>query len=434
LLRSSMFNVRFWMFAFILLLTTQVPQARAQLKQYDSRYYTIYTDIDADEEKEAAIRMTRMAEEYHERTKSFAGVIRNKFPFYLYRSRDDYYNAGGPPGSAGVFISAGADSKLMAIAGRHLEQDTWHVVQHEGFHQFAHAVIGGHIPIWLDEGLAEYFGESIFTGDGFVTGIVPPWREQRLKEEITTGQLKALSAMMELSPDQWSAQLNIKNYDQAWSMVHFLVHGDDGKYADAFAQCISEVSQGKTFSNAWRHTIGPADGFEARWKDWWTAQPESPTRALYARAAVATVTSFVARASMQKQTFTGFDDFQAAAEADKLQISPDDWLPPALIKNTLRLYGALPDWDIIPGPNKRPIVTLTVFDGTKVTGSFTFRNGKVDQVNVDIDDMVPVLKSAHDLADTGKKSAARTIVLAAIKRLPKSPMIPNARAFLQTNR
>ena len=29
-------------------------------------------------------------------------------------------------------------------------------------------LIGGNIPIWVNEGMAEYFGEGLFTGDGFV--------------------------------------------------------------------------------------------------------------------------------------------------------------------------------------------------------------------------------------------------------------------------
>ena len=32
------------------------------------------------------------------------------------------------------------------------------------------------MPTWLNEGLAEYFGEGIFTGDGFVTGVISPER------------------------------------------------------------------------------------------------------------------------------------------------------------------------------------------------------------------------------------------------------------------
>jgi hypothetical protein len=43
-------------------------------------------------------------------------------------------------------------------------------------------VIGGELPIWVNEGMAEYFGEGIFTGDGFITGVIPPKRLRMIKE------------------------------------------------------------------------------------------------------------------------------------------------------------------------------------------------------------------------------------------------------------
>ncbi len=402
------------------------------MKEYDTRYYTIYTDIDPDQEKEAAIRMTKMAEEYHQRTKDFAGVITAKFPFYLFKSPADYYAAGGLPGSAGMFMSVGSDGKLMAIAGRNNSQQTWHTVQHEGFHQFAHAVIGGEMPIWLNEGLAEYFGESIFTGDGFVTGVIPPWRLARLKDEISGGQTKSFEAIMNLSPQQWASEMNIRNYDQAWSMVHFLVHGDDQKYQAAFTACIREISRGSTFDQAWNDTVGKTDGFEDRWKNWWLAQPESPTKTLYGQAAVSTMTSFIARAYGAKQSFSNFDEFQAAVDSDTLKINPDDWLPRSLIVNALRLYGSTPNWVLKPAANKQPTVQLTLADDTVLTGTFILRGSRVEQVNVQIDDMARILKDAQALLDAHQKEQAMALVIAGLKEIPKSAMTAEARKFLQS--
>jgi hypothetical protein len=330
-----------------------------------------------------------------------------------------------------VFKIDANGSRLMAIAGEHLTRQTWQVVQHEGFHQFAHAVIGGKMPTWLDEGLAEYFGESIFTGDGFVTGIIPPYREQRLKDEIAGGQLKTFRQMMLVSPEQWRAELNILNYDQAWSMVHYFVAGDDGKYQAAFSQCIKGISSGKSFESAWMETLGPANDFEPRWKDWWMHQPQSPTRLLYLRAAVATVTSYVARAYVARQTFSMFDDFKTAVDSDTLKNLPDNWLPPRLIKDTVRLYGDLPNWQISTVANQPPIVSLTMFDGTRATGTFTIHGTTIAQVNVDIDDLAKVLKEAHVLLDAGQKDQARKLVADSLKDHPQSPQAIDAKQFLQ---
>ena len=126
----------------------------ADLKLYETRYYRVYTDIAPEQAKEACIRMTKMAEEYHVRTAEFAGDIRVKLPFYLFKSADEYYAAGGLAKTAGVFNG----SRLMAMADPRVGKQVWHIVQHEGFHQFVHAVIGGEIPIWVNEGMAVWRG------------------------------------------------------------------------------------------------------------------------------------------------------------------------------------------------------------------------------------------------------------------------------------
>ena len=41
----------------------------------------------------------------------------------------------------------------------------WHVAQHEGFHQFAWSRFAEDLPVWVNEGMAEFFGESVIVGD-----------------------------------------------------------------------------------------------------------------------------------------------------------------------------------------------------------------------------------------------------------------------------
>jgi hypothetical protein len=353
--------------------------AAAEMKTYDTPYYVIHTDLDESSEKEAAVRLTRMAETYHDRTKDFARTIDHKFPFYLFSSRQDYLDAGGAPASAGVFLSEDG-GKLLAFAGDHPTLATWHTVQHEGFHQFAHAVIGGQLPPWLNEGLAEYFGEGIFTGDGFLTGYVPPWRLARLKRERNT--LLPFDKMMSLTSQQWNDRLNLADYDQAWSMVQFLVHGDGERYQQPLAACIREISSGKKFEQAWLDTIGPADGFEKRWRDYWLAQPPDPTADLYDRAMVSILTSFLARATAAGQTFASFDAFIAAARQQQLKINADDWLPPALLSDGIDAATPLGRWELIVAKNRSPMLRLNTDDHGRFTGSFTVVGTHVERVSV----------------------------------------------------
>ncbi|HEY7115766.1 MAG TPA: DUF1570 domain-containing protein, partial [Tepidisphaeraceae bacterium] len=267
----------------------------AGMVRYDSPYYVVYSDLEKERVQEAVLRMTRMAEEYHDRTKEFSGVIRTKFPFYLFRNPQDYYTAGGMAGSAGVFMVRNGDARLMAIVGEKNTGFTWHVVQHEGFHQFAHAVIGGELPAWLNEGLAEYFGEGIYTGDGMVTGVIPPARCKRIQDSIKNRRFKSIKSMMLLSHQQWNMEMNSANYDMAWSMTHFLAHGDNGRYQAAFSQFVRDIGRNRAWDRAWENNFGSAEGFEKKWSEWWLAQDPMASKDLYLKAVVSTMASYVGR-------------------------------------------------------------------------------------------------------------------------------------------
>lgn len=355
----------------------------SKMKRVEGNYHVIHSDLPAPDLREAKLRMTVMAELYNSRTKGFAGKITRKLPFYLYNNATDYYRAGGIPGSAGVFNG----EKLMAIADDALGDEVWHTIQHEGFHQFVHAVIGGDIPIWVNEGLAEYFGEAIWTGDSYVPGVVPEHRRQRIAHWIKPGNVMTVKGMMTLEHSDWNAQLHVANYDQAWSMVHFLAHAKGGKYTGAFDGFLRSVSNGKTWETAWIENFGQGvKEFEKQWRDYWSKMEANSTRDVYAKASVATLTSFLGRAMSQKQTFESFDEFMAAAKAGKLKAAEDDWLPRSLLDRELRRAPRLGDWTLARRGN---LATLTceLDDGEKLTGRFQVngQGGKINRESVTVD-------------------------------------------------
>ncbi len=355
---------------------------QADLKTSDTRDYIIHSDLDGDGLREAAIRLTRMADEYRARTRGFAGQVTEKFPFYLYRSETDYIAAGGLSGTAGVFIPDGKSGKLLAIAGDKPNLRTWHTIQHEGFHQFAHAAIGDGLPVWLNEGLAEYFAEAIFTGDSYQSGVIPPWRLARLKQEISSQGLHPLPDLFSLTGEEWQQEMSIANYDQAWSLVHYLVHADDGKYQEPLAACIRNLAEGKPFNQAWLQTLGPADGLESRWKSWWCSQPDHPTSVLYQQATIATLTSYLARATASGQTFETSAQFFTAADRGQLKINDNDWLPQSLLNDYLPLAKEISQWQLAYDSEKQPMLIATLPDRSQLIGSFKLKDGRVDRIIV----------------------------------------------------
>jgi hypothetical protein len=360
------------------------PEQTGRLTTYDLPYHILKTDIDSERAKEVGLRMTRMVEEYRDRTRDFSGTIKNKLPFYLYRDADDYYDAGGMPGSGGVYNGR----RLMAIAGDDLDARTWHIIQHEGFHQFADAVIGGEIPAWANEGLAEYFGEAVFTGDGFVSGVIPQFRLERIQKLMKNDEFLPMPDMMLMTLGQWNREMRMENYDQAWSMTHYLAHGENGKHQKAFGKFMIAIGKRQPWEAAWQQSFGSAKGFEERWRKYWLDLPENPTQDLYAKAAVATITSFVARAVAKQQTFDSFDEFLKVASDDELKYPTDDWLPPPLLHEALEAAPAYGKWTIEPSTApgaKLPRVVLTMEDGRKIVGSFTLKSNRIDKVVTKVD-------------------------------------------------
>jgi hypothetical protein len=361
------------------------------MKNYPSPYYTVHTDVDPEYAREAILRITRMAEEYHERTRTlFTGTINEKLPFYLFANIEDYYAAGGPPGSAGVFMG----DKLMGVSSKRgsgsATDYTWHVIQHEGFHQFVRYVVRGRIPTWVNEGMAEYFGESIFTGDGMVTAVIPPSRCKRIKARIASGEFMPIKRMMYLSLAEWNSQMSTLNYDQAWSMCHYMAHGDGGKYQGAFVAFMQEIGRGNPWEKAWQTTFGSADGFEEKWKQYWLSLPDEATPELYTRAVVAMLTSFAGRAYSEKQTFDTFEQF-IKTDAGSLKHAESDWLPSSLFRTAVASVARREKkgykFELVPAKNKQPTIVCTMPDGEKLTGSFKLNGHRMasnDAVTVEM--------------------------------------------------
>lgn len=363
------------------------PRAGGQMRKYEGRYYLIHTDLAGDDLREAELRMARMAEEYHQRTRDFAGAVQSKFPFFLYGDEADYYTAGGKEGTAGFFDKN--NNILVAIAGRPITDYTWTVVQHEGFHQFAANVIGGELPIWVNEGLAEYFGEGIFTGDGFVTGVIPPQRLERVKKQIASKSFRPIKQMMLLAHRDWNQQLAMENYDQAWSMVQFLAHAEDGRYASAFVSFMRAIGKGVQWQKAWQDAFGSAEGFEQRWRNYWSKLPANPTVDLYARAVLETLTSVLARSAAAGRQFETFDAFADSVKSGKVHLDGVAWLPPDLVNDAFNTAGRMSaggyTLELVPAAGNKPAaLVLTLKDRRKMIGRFTLKGKAVLDVIVDV--------------------------------------------------
>ena len=399
----------------------------SELRTIDTPYYTIRTDLDPAAAAEASLRMTRIFEEYQRETRGFPGQIHDKFRCILYCDREDYIAAGAPANSTGIYLN---DVKsLMVCTGDHPTPHVWGVLQHEAFHQFAAGVIRADLPAWLNEGIAEYFAECRFTGDGFFAGLAPPARVQRLRKSIQQGKLRTLPQLLKMGQDQWARDLALENYDQAWSIVYFLLHAGDGKYAASLNKYVTLLSQRGRPDTAWKQCFGDTIQFESQWKSWWQNVPEDLTADEAVASQAQTFCSFLARTTIPRGGFVSFDAFIQAAGSQRPGADP---LPPALLSETAdaaKESGAT--FAITQKSGELPKVTARCADGSIATCWFAGRGPKPPQIFTDFDNVPEVVARASKLTDAGERAESRSMLQAALRAHPKSAGADSARKLLR---
>jgi len=406
-----------------ILAVSALPASGQVMRPYKTKYYVIHTDLPEDEVREAAIRMTTLFREYGGRSKGFKGGIRSRMVFRVFTDEDRYIRHGGPRGSAGFFHRR--TYELAALADEDTRPYLWHVVQHEAFHQFAHFIISQHMPVWANEGMAEYFGRAIWIGDDYITGVITPFDRLNIVSLIDGEQMITFREMMSMELIDWNMQGSYRNYLQAWSMIHFFAHAEDGKYLGPFDKFLLDLDKGRPAFESFRYRFPVSSAeLQKEYNTWWRAQAKLPTDKDI-EAVVGTLTAYLARAHVARQPFETTEAFFKAARAGELKHPKDLWLPPALLAKALdppglfqRQIEALPTLEHLPygrdrsklmhefelnesgedrsvpaeslgtwrivSKGRAPTLVLTGPDGTVYSGSFKILSNKVKDLVVEI--------------------------------------------------
>ena len=189
-------------------------------------------------------------------------------------------------GSAGFFtretrvLIINADPRQDEANPQGFTADAVDTIFHEGFHQFIHNSVPD-MPLWFNEGLAEYFGPSILldskrlrVGTFVRSGKVYPSRFEIIKEAIDSSSALSLRSFMSQTDAQFmqgGARTSI-NYAQSWAVMHFLLH--DPRVAKKGRKVIREyftkLKEGSTKDEAFKETFGKLDllKLDAAWKSY----------------------------------------------------------------------------------------------------------------------------------------------------------------------
>jgi hypothetical protein len=144
------------------------------------------------------------------------------------------------PQRRAFFLAQGQQRVVYTYLSPRLEED----LRHEATHALLHGTYGD-IPLWLDEGLAEYF-ESDLTRPG-----VEAERLQAFRKDVTEGANPSLERLAALSDIR---QMTPRDYREAWAWVHLLLKGPaSGK--SALLGCLSVRDPAARNEDYWRKLV-----------------------------------------------------------------------------------------------------------------------------------------------------------------------------------
>ena len=216
----------------------------ATLTSWRSRAYVIHTDLTREEAVEYGKHMDIIFSEYRKRFSESREKKEADMPLYLFRHERDYltfmsgqgFNAGN---TGGMFFYRNGSSGLATFLGDRAQSEVFSILQHEGFHQFAFAYIGHDLPVWVNEGLAQYFQDGVVVHRKLRLGMGNADRIALVKHALRNNEAIDFDELLQMSHQQWIQNVNNGHkpslmYAQSWSVVYFLIKGDGGKYQRAF--------------------------------------------------------------------------------------------------------------------------------------------------------------------------------------------------------
>lgn len=190
-----------------------------------------------------------------------------KFRCIVYRDLKEYQASGAPPNTGGYYQDL---TKKLVFYRQPKDSDTLLVLYHEAFHQFlAYYLFGA--PQWFNEGHGDYFGPSAYNEKSRQMEIrLNPWRLPPIKQAIAAGRTQPLEKLMLMTQAELYDPSTIAiNYAESWSVVYFLWHHENGKYARCLQFYFKALNRGAGLREAYAEGFGKVSmaQLEKEWKE-----------------------------------------------------------------------------------------------------------------------------------------------------------------------
>ena len=263
-----------------------------------SPHFTLRTDLDEKTAQDVSSQLETMFSSLLElgfdSALGSATEMRTHVDVVYFHDRAEYTRV-APKLSAGVFRREFHDfeSTPITILYGDVVQRTREILQHELTHFFVHAYYP-QAPIWLNEGLAEYFSTLELDDGAAVLGRQPKglrfwkndWHSENVDGEVRTSipmsealsvgtllgmDVQAFEGMSDADPHSpagiKASQAMATHYASAWTLVHLLM--TNRNYRPRFDAYRRRLLEGAAADTAWAETVGqlPLPALESAYTD-----------------------------------------------------------------------------------------------------------------------------------------------------------------------
>ena len=189
----------------------------------------------------------------------------------LFKDSDTFnsYAAANGVGGAAAYFSPMQNELCGYKTTSQGKQLSIHIMYHEAMHQYLHALFGEEvrIPIWLNEGMAEYFFGGEFN-DSMGRFVIGPNKERidTIRQACRSESFVPLKKLFKYSQAQYYSNAQLC-YAQGWSIAYFLWTTKDPKYVGVIENFMKLLRQTKDSEKAFDETFGKLD-IDQLEKDW----------------------------------------------------------------------------------------------------------------------------------------------------------------------
>lgn len=215
-------------------------------------------------------------EKFREAVSRLSGIWQRRFSppvtVFVFKDNETYepfkplYQ--GKPAEVSGYLQSNDHSAYITLTTDWRRQNPESII----FHEYVHFLTGGgqrSLPVWLGEGLAEYFSTFAVAGGGkqIVIGRVIPAHLRRLREGGWM-PMRTLLTADQSSPYYQELDKKTVFYAQAWALTHYLMTGEADRQSQ-FRQFLNAVAAGLSAESALKQFFQTStDDLDAELRDY----------------------------------------------------------------------------------------------------------------------------------------------------------------------